>query len=102
MSPTDCCDVTRRLRIARRFGSAIMSNTDSTLLVYSTAYILVKAYKRELLAATRAAYGNARSYEFWRVRFRAGRLGDSRINCGLASAQALCHPSRHHTNTEII
>ena len=46
MSPTDCCDETRRLRIARRLGSAITSNTDSTLLVYFEKYMLVKAYKK--------------------------------------------------------
>src|SRR6266403_4079392 len=49
MSPTDCCDETlvrlaRRLNIARRFGSAMISNTDSTLLVYSTEHIRVKVY----------------------------------------------------------
>jgi hypothetical protein len=31
ISPTDCFDETRRLRIARRFGSAMISKTDSTL-----------------------------------------------------------------------
>src|SRR5712692_4707983 len=45
ISPTDCCDETRRLNIARRFGSAMISNTDSTLLVYSTEHIRVKVYK---------------------------------------------------------
>jgi hypothetical protein len=45
MSPTDCCDETRRLSIAPRFGSAMISNTDSTLLMYSTEYMLVKVYK---------------------------------------------------------
>src|SRR5438094_2297113 len=44
ISPTDCCDETRRPNIARRFGSAMISNTDSTLLIYSTEHILVKAY----------------------------------------------------------
>src|SRR5712671_1469783 len=44
ISPTDCSDETRRLRIARRFGSAMISNTDSTLRTYSTAHMLVKAY----------------------------------------------------------
>src|ERR1700687_2367674 len=48
ISPTDCCDETSRLRIARRFGSAMISNTDSMLVVYSTEYIRVKVY----LAAT--------------------------------------------------
>src|SRR5207302_5498970 len=44
ISPTDCWDETRRLKIARRFGSAMISNTDSMLFVYSTGYIRVKAY----------------------------------------------------------
>src|SRR5712692_7501049 len=44
ISPTDCCDETRRLNIARRFGSAMISNTDSILLVYSTEHIRVKVY----------------------------------------------------------
>src|SRR6266852_5919281 len=45
ISPTDCCDETRRLNIARRFGSAMISNTDSILLVYSAEHIRVKVYK---------------------------------------------------------
>src|SRR5258708_2854463 len=45
ISPTDCCDETRRLSIARRFGSAMISNTDSTLLIYSTEHMPVKVYK---------------------------------------------------------
>ena len=44
MSPTDCCDETRRLSIARRFGSAMISKTDSTLLVYAAGHIRVKGY----------------------------------------------------------
>src|SRR5947209_3644213 len=44
ISPTDCCDETRRLNIARRFGSAMISNTDSTLLIYSTEHMRVKVY----------------------------------------------------------
>jgi hypothetical protein len=36
ISPTDCCDETRRLNIARRFGSAMISKTDPTLLIYFT------------------------------------------------------------------
>ena len=31
--------------MARRFGSAMISNTDSTLFVYSTEHMLVKVYK---------------------------------------------------------
>src|SRR5713226_6342652 len=45
ISPTDCCDETRRLNIARRFGSAMISNTDSILLAYSAEHIRVKVYK---------------------------------------------------------
>src|SRR5947209_3269779 len=44
MSPTDCWDETRRFNIARRFGSAMISNTDSTLFIYSQWHIRVKAY----------------------------------------------------------
>src|SRR5258705_8745589 len=47
MSPTDCSDETRRLNIARRFGSAIISNTDSHLLIYATGNMRVKAYISE-------------------------------------------------------
>ena len=42
ISPTDCSDETSRLNIARRFGSAMISNTDSTPLIYSTGYMHVK------------------------------------------------------------
>jgi len=35
---------TSRLNIVRRFGSAMISNIDSTLLVYSAEYIHVKVY----------------------------------------------------------
>src|SRR5213595_3965609 len=44
ISPTDCWDRTRRLKIARRFGSAMIANADSMLLVYYTEHIRVKAY----------------------------------------------------------
>ncbi len=33
--------------MARRFGSAMISNTDSTLLIYPTEHILVKAYNKK-------------------------------------------------------
>src|SRR6266550_4525962 len=44
ISPTDCWERTRRLKIARRFGSAMIANADSMLLVYYTEHIRVKAY----------------------------------------------------------
>src|SRR5207245_11198899 len=44
ISPTDCWDETRRLNIARRFDSAMISNTDSISCIYSTAHIRVKVY----------------------------------------------------------
>src|SRR5260370_21227047 len=44
ISPTDCCDETSRLNSARRFGSAMISNTDSMLLIYSITHIRVKVY----------------------------------------------------------
>ncbi len=34
--------------MARRFGSAMISNTDSTPLIYSTRHIRVKAYTRTI------------------------------------------------------
>src|SRR5580704_15509004 len=52
ISPTDCCDETSRLNIARRFGSAMISNTDSMLCVYSTEHIRVKVYLRGKAQAT--------------------------------------------------
>jgi len=55
--PWECWDETRRLSIARRFGSAMISNTDSTLLIYSTEHIRARYIKRllSLRAATSAA-----------------------------------------------
>src|ERR1700742_1075459 len=44
MSPTDCSDETNRLKIARRLGSAMTSNTVSTLFIYFYSHILVKEY----------------------------------------------------------
>src|SRR4029077_18910718 len=44
ISPTDCCDETSRLNIARRFGSAMISKTDSTPYIYSIEHMLVKVY----------------------------------------------------------
>src|SRR5579863_3662521 len=41
ISPTDCCDATNRLNIARRLGSAMISN-GSTVFIYSKWHILVK------------------------------------------------------------
>src|SRR5712664_711110 len=65
ISPTDCCDETRRLRIARRFGSAMISNTDSMLLIYSTEHIRVKVYKgREPRQRFQSACGDAPSDAF--------------------------------------
>src|SRR5262245_44820038 len=46
ISPTDCSSEISRLRMARRFGSAITSKTDSTPLIYATGHMPVKAYKR--------------------------------------------------------
>src|ERR1041385_3818074 len=44
MFPTDCCDETNRFNIARRFGSAMMSNTDSMSTVYTIAHIRNNVY----------------------------------------------------------
>jgi len=45
------CDETRGLNIARRFGSAIISNTDSTLSIYSTEHMRIKIYRKAAQAA---------------------------------------------------
>ena len=44
ISPTDCWDEARRLSIARRFGSAMISNTDSIRLIYPIRHMPVKVY----------------------------------------------------------
>src|SRR5579872_2104230 len=44
ISPTDCSDETSRLKIARRLGSAMISNTDSMLSIYVRTYMPVKVY----------------------------------------------------------
>src|ERR1700730_18094894 len=44
ISPTDCCDETSRLNMARRLGSVMISNTDSFPLIYSYGHIRVKVY----------------------------------------------------------
>lgn len=40
--------------MARRFGSAMISNTDPTLFVYSMEHIRVKAYKKTRMISRRA------------------------------------------------
>src|SRR5260370_8956016 len=55
--PTDCWDEARRLKIARRFGSAMISNTDSMLFVYSKEHIRVKVYSGRGAQATVAEVG---------------------------------------------
>ena len=50
----------------------MISNTDSTLLIYSTEHIRVKAYKgRGARQRFQSACGDARLMRFWRVQFRA-------------------------------
>src|SRR5258708_39116901 len=51
ISPTDCCDETSRLNIARRFGSAMISKTDSTPFIYSREHIRVKVYSEVTFVA---------------------------------------------------
>src|SRR6266852_5387392 len=95
ISPTDCWDETRRLRIARRFGSAIISNTDSMLFVYSTEHIRGTVY---LVGRPRqrfqSACGDAPSDAFLagaiQSAARSGRRGDERN-----SAVAFVPGSRH-------
>jgi len=50
ISPTDRCDETSRLNMARRFGSAMISKTDSIPLIYPTAHIPVKVYTKTNLS----------------------------------------------------
>ena len=47
--PTDCSDVTSKPNMAQRFGSAIISNTDSMTLIYPQEHIPVKAYTKKIL-----------------------------------------------------
>src|SRR5439155_16545229 len=68
ISPTDCWDETRRLNIARRFGSAMISNTDSILFVYSTEHMLVKVYSgrtRGNGCTDKSSSSDQRSKVFW-------------------------------------
>src|SRR5262245_26774110 len=46
ISPTDCWDETSRLRIARRLGSAMTSNTDCTACIYYRKHMPVKEYSQ--------------------------------------------------------
>src|SRR6266852_1467804 len=83
ISPTDCWDETRRLNIARRFGSAMIANTDSILLVYSTEHIRVKVYKgRGPRQRFQSSCGDAPSDAFLagavQSAARSGRRGDER------------------------
>src|SRR5260370_22568375 len=75
ISPTDCCDKTSRLRIARRFGSAMISNTDSMLCVYSTEHIRVKVYLGGKTRATVSVGVRGRTVVTQRVHHRRQRIG---------------------------
>ncbi len=48
ISPTDCSEEARRLRMARRLGSATISKAFSMRLIYANTYIRVKAYTRKM------------------------------------------------------
>src|SRR6266851_3934267 len=83
ISPTDCWDETRRLKIARRFGSAMISKTDSILFVYSKEHIRVKVYSgRGPRRRFQSACGDAPSDAFLagaiQSAARSGRRGDER------------------------
>ncbi|MGB7730937.1 MAG: hypothetical protein WBL50_23125, partial [Candidatus Acidiferrum sp.] len=56
----------------RRFGSAMISNTDSMPLVYPREHIRVKAYKEPMQSSGRRV-GMHRQVRLWRVRFEALR-----------------------------
>src|SRR5713101_8114448 len=70
ISPTDCCDETSRLNIARRFGSAMISNTDSMLFIYSTTHIRVKVYLGSPGNGFSRDAGMHCLMGFWRVEIR--------------------------------
>src|SRR6266478_427553 len=102
ISPTDCWDETSRLNIARRFGSAMISNTDSIPLVYSTEHIRVKVYKgRGPRQRFQSACGDAPSDAFLagavQSAARSGRRGDERN-----SAVAFVPGSRLLASTAIV
>jgi hypothetical protein len=60
--------------MARRFGSAMISNTDSIVLIYSTEHMRVKVYLgRGSRQQFQSACGDARLMRFLRVRFRGLR-----------------------------
>jgi hypothetical protein len=96
ISPTDCCDETSRLSIARRFGSAMISNTDSTLLVYSSEHMLIKVYnkKTEPRRRFRPACGDRPSDAFLAGAIqRVARSGRFRLAASfLRSARQLHQP----------
>jgi hypothetical protein len=80
ISPTDCCDETRRLSIARRFGSAMISK-DSILLIYPTEHIRVKVYLGRAEATVSVGVA-ARGGHVWdcgpKLNLRAGLFGNGR------------------------
>lgn len=55
--------------MARRFGSAMTSNTDSTLFIYATRHIRVNVYNNELIFFGRTS--------------RRGRSGEETCEAGL-------------------
>src|SRR3989454_11650170 len=88
ISPTDCWDETRRLNIARRFGSAMISNTDPILLVYSTEHIRVKVYSgRGPRRRFQSACGDAASDAFLAGAIQsAARSGRFSVEAGAKGA----------------
>jgi len=82
------CDETRRLNIARRFGSAMISNTDSTFLIYSTEHMLIKVYKgRGVQATVSAGVRDAPSDAFLAGAIRsAARSGRFSVEAGTRAA----------------
>ena len=83
-SPTDCCDETSRLRIAR-LGSAMISNIDSMLFVYFTEHIRVKVYLGGKAQATvsvgvRGCTGEGEKLRACSSAGRAPALQVSRVN----------------------
>ena len=74
--------------MARRFGSAMISNTDSTLLIYSTEHMRVKAYTgRGPRQRFQSACGDAPSDVFLADTIQsATRSGGSSVGTGTRDA----------------
>src|ERR1044071_3595309 len=76
-SPTERSDDASRLKIARRFGSAMIANEDSTSGIYSLGHMNVKAHpqNRRILSVWRPS---RREVRWWRPFGMSGPAGEVR------------------------